>query len=84
MGIQRENGYSAQVSAYFKTNGCQISIAKTSHKDFFVAEECEFPPGTIGNLVVTVDDHSKSRQIELPQGIARGQVCVEYRVLAPF
>lgn len=85
MGIHREDGgYSANVEGFFVLRGERIRLAKTNGVTFVLAQPCEFPPGTQGDLVVFVDGKKDSKLVELPSGVALGQTVVNYKVLAPF
>jgi len=84
MGIRHENGYSATVEGFFVVNGDRIRVAKSSHLVFCVAVPLELPPGTEGDLLVTIDGESHSRRVRLPKGMHPGQLEVPYEVTAPF
>lgn len=59
-------------------------MAKTNGVTFVLAEPCELPPATEGELVIVVDGVSDSKRIVLPYGVALGQTSVRYDVVAPF
>jgi hypothetical protein len=84
MGIQRENGYSASVEAYLVVDDTRVRLAKTNGCTFTLAEPCELLPGTVGDLVVIIDDEEQSKAVLLPNGSALGQTIVDYIVTAPF
>jgi hypothetical protein len=84
MGIQRENGYSASVEAFLAVGDLLIRVARTSRDFLTLSQPCEFPPGTEGELVVSVDGHREARGITLNEGVAQGQRVVPYRVTVPF
>ncbi len=84
MGIRRENGYSATVSAYFAAGGERFRLAKTNGSTFVLSEPQELRPGTEGDLVVVVDDEKSSRRVALPDGAVKSDSTVNYRVVAPF
>jgi hypothetical protein len=84
MGIHRDNGYSAIVSAFFAAGGEQFALAKTNGASFVLAESQELAPGTEGDLVVVVDGEASSRRVTLPDGAILGETTVGYRVVAPF
>jgi hypothetical protein len=85
MGIQYERGYSAEVEGFFvHRSGARIRLAKTNGSSITLAETYELAPGTVGELLVIVDGQSDSRQVLLPDGVAKGQTVVSYSVAAPF
>jgi hypothetical protein len=84
MGMQREGGYSATVEGYLIVDNRRIPLARTNGSTFVLAEECILTPGTTGELLVVVDNDPNSRQVRLPEGVARGQTVVAYDVEAPF
>jgi hypothetical protein len=84
MGIQRENGYSASLSAYFRFNGHSVRLAKTNGCTFVIAEPAQVAAGTQGELVVIVDGREHSRLVSLPGGIGPGDTTVQYKEIAPF
>jgi hypothetical protein len=84
MGTHHKDGYSADVEGFFVVNQRRIHLAKTNGCTFVLAEPCEFPPGTEGDLLVIVDGKSSSRRIEVTDGIVPGQTVVRYRVTVPF
>jgi hypothetical protein len=85
MGIQRNNGYSAHVEGFFVVSDtARTRLAKTNEVEFTPAEPCEFAPGTIGELQVSVDGDVHSRLVVLPDGAAVGQATVRYEMAAPF
>ena len=84
MGVFRETGYSASVRAFFAFNGERIPLAKTNGSEFVLSKPHELSPGTSGDLIVILDGQSESRRVNLPDGVARGEVVVQYVVEAPF
>jgi hypothetical protein len=84
MGIRRETGYSATVESYLVIGDKQIRIAKTNHRELFLAESCEVAPRTTGNLVIIVDDDEQTNTVSLPDGVVDGQTVVAYTTVAPF
>ena len=84
MGTQRENGYSADVEGFFVVNGNRIRLAKTNGSTFCLAESCELPPGSEGDLLIIIDGKSHSRRVVVPDGVCLGQTQVSYKVSAPF
>ncbi|HEV7222094.1 MAG TPA: hypothetical protein VGN42_05290 [Pirellulales bacterium] len=84
MGTRHESGYSADVEAFFVTAGKRIRVAKTSHVELSIAESCELPPGTEGDLLIIVEGNARSQRVLLPEGVEPGQTRVKYEVAAPF
>ncbi len=84
MGRQYADGYSASVEGFLVVRGQRYRLAKTNNLSFTLADDCELPPGSEGELIVTVDGNSFSRTISLPCGIVLGQTTVDYTVAAPF
>ena len=84
MGTRHEIGYSADVEAFFVTAGKRIRVAKTNGSALSLAESCELPPGTEGDLLIIVDGNARSQRVLLPEGVERGQTTVKYMVAAPF
>ena len=84
MGIQRGNGYSANVEAFLAVGESKIRLAKTGRTTLAFAEACELPLGTEGELVVCVDGHCDTRSVVLPDGLTLGQRTAAYAVTAPF
>lgn len=84
MGIRHEDGYSANVEGHLVVDNARFQLAKSNGSTFVLADACELSPGTIGELVITVDGETDIRLIELPSGVPRGQFIVEYREAAPF
>ncbi|MCC6491992.1 MAG: hypothetical protein IT424_03115 [Pirellulales bacterium] len=73
MGIQRENGYSASVEAFLSIGALSVRLAKVGRDTLAFAEPCEFPPGTEGDIVVSIDGHRRSRRVVLADGVAAGE-----------
>ena len=84
MGIQRENGYSATVEAYFCINEQRVRLARTNGCTFDFAQPQQLPPGTCGTLLVIVDGQEHAKTIQLPGGASNDETSVQYRVIAPF
>lgn len=84
MGIQRENGYSATISAYFADGGVKYVLARTNGVTFDFTEPQELSPGTEGDLVVTLDGTTYSRRVILPDGASLADTTVRYDVIVPF
>ena len=84
MGTQHEHGYSAEVEGFLVIRGERVRVAKSNDRAFVLAEACELPPGTVGELLLIVDGKPDSRLITLPGGICKGQTLVPYQVAAPF
>lgn len=85
MGITRENGgYSAHVEGFLVLDGRRIRVAKTNGETITLAEACELPPGTEGDLLIIIDGDADSKRIELPDGVALGQRAVRYQHAVPF
>ena len=84
MGRYHADGYSANVEGFFVVNGQRIRVAKTNEALLTLADPCVLPPGTEGELIVTVDGNSFSRMISLPSGITVEQSTTDYIVAAPF
>ena len=84
MGIQRENGYSAHVEGFFVFGEGRVRLVKTNECTITLAESCELPPGTMGELLVIVDSRQHSQLVVLPEGVTPGQISVNYLVAAPF
>lgn len=84
MGIQHEHGYSADVEGFLVVRDERMRLAKSNDRAFVLAEACELPPGTVGELLIIVDGKSDSRLISLPFGVCKGQTLVSYQVAAPF
>jgi hypothetical protein len=67
--------YSATVSAYFATpDGDRLTVAKTNHRYFYLADPINLPPGTRGDLVVIVDGDVDGRPVVLPDGAVAGEL----------
>jgi len=84
MGTHHESGYSADVEGFFVYAGKRIRLAKTNGCAFVLAEPCELPPDSEGDLLVIVDGKSSSRRVVLPEGVQIGQTLVEYHMAVPF
>jgi hypothetical protein len=84
MGIHHSDGYSADVEGFFIVGELRIRLAKTNGSAFFLAESCELPPGTEGDLLVIIDGKSTSRHVEITDGIVPGQTLVRYQTAVPF
>ena len=77
-------GYSAHVEGFFVVGSNRFRVAKSSGERFCLAEPCELPPGTEGDLVVIVDGSASSRRVVVKNCVTEGYTAVEYDVLAPF
>jgi hypothetical protein len=77
-------GYSAHVEGFFVVGSNRFRVAKSNGERFCLAEPCELPPGTEGDLVVIVDGSASSRRIVIKDGIIQGQISVGYDVVVPF
>lgn len=84
MGTYHDDGYSADVAGFFVISSGRIRLAKTNGRAFVVAEPCELPPGTEGDLLTIIDGKAESRRVVIPEGVFRGQTSVRYEVAAPF
>jgi len=84
MGIRHQYGYSAEVEAFFVAAGARYRVAKTNGAAFSLAESCELPPRTEGDLLVIIDGSASSRRIVLPDGVEQEQTTVKYTVATPF
>jgi hypothetical protein len=84
MGVYRENGYSASVEAFLVVDGDPIRLAKTNGNTITLAKPHELLPGTIGELLIIVDNDERSTTVVLPDGAIANQTVVNYRVTAPF
>ncbi len=84
MGRYHADGYSADVEGYLVVDGQRIVLGKTNSRQLFLAEPCELPPGTEGELLIIIDGNASSRLVTLPSGVVQGQIAVEYTVAAPF
>ncbi|MEX2115214.1 MAG: hypothetical protein WD845_18620 [Pirellulales bacterium] len=84
MGRHHEDGYSASVEGFLVVRGHRFRLAKTNDRSLTLAVSCELPPGSEGELIVTIDGHRMSRLVTIPSGVALGQSTVNYTVAAPF
>jgi hypothetical protein len=84
MGVHHKDGYSATVEGFFVVGEQRVRVAKSNGSRIVLAEQCEVPPGTEGELLVIVDGSKSSRRVIVPSGIVAGQSVVEYQVAAPF
>lgn len=84
MGRYHDDGYSAEVAAYFVVSDQKLRLAKTNGRTFVFSAGCNLAPGTSGQLVVTLDGQEHSTLVVLPEGAAEDQANVKYEVLAPF
>jgi hypothetical protein len=84
MGMHHADGYSATVQGFLVVDGRRIRVAKTNEALITLADRCELPPGTEGELIVTVDGNSFSQTIRLPSGMSLDQSTTDYTVAAPF
>jgi hypothetical protein len=84
MGTSHADGYSASVKGYLVVGENRFRLAKTNGATFVLAEPCDLPAGTTGELVISIDGHSSSRLVELPAGVRRTVENIPYRVTAPF
>jgi len=84
MGRYHENGYSADVKAFFVVSNRKLRLAKTNGRPFVFSTGRNLPPGTSGQMVVTIDGHSHSRLVMRPYGAIEDRAIVKYEVLAPF
>ncbi len=80
MGIHHKDGYSASVEGFFVVGEARFRLAKTNGCSFVLAEFCELPPGSSGELLVIVDGKASVRCVRLPEGVALGQRVVNYEV----
>ncbi len=55
MGVHHKEGYSATVEGFFIVGGNRVRVAKSNGERFVLADPCEAPPGTEGELLVIVD-----------------------------
>ena len=84
MGVYRQNGYSADVEAFFVVGDERFRLAKSNACTFVLAESCELPPDTEGDLLTIIDGQRDSRRVVIPDGVVKGQTAVGYTVLVPF
>ena len=86
MGISRNGGYSASVTAFIKVGQSCMRLAKTNESRIVLAKPSDVavPAQMDVDLTVIVDDDIDSRRITLPLGINEGQSSVEYHSSVPF
>ena len=51
-----------------RVNGRILDVGQVGHKFLILTEPCELPPGTEGELVVTVDGKETERRVILYDG----------------
>jgi len=73
MATERLDCFSASVEAFLVVGEQRIRIAKTGPEEVVLVESRDLPRGAKGELEVTVDGHTVSRPITLPEGATRGR-----------
>lgn len=84
MGITRENGYSATIEGFLVVGNRSYRLAKTNGDYFVLADDCELPAHTLGDLLIIIDGEPDSKQIEIVDGVAPGERYVRYADPVPF
>lgn len=84
MGIHHDDGYSAEVRAFFVVGQDRIRLAKTNGTSFALAEYKHLPAGTEGILLVIVDGVESARLVRVVNDVKVGQTTARYSVVAPF
>jgi hypothetical protein len=84
MGVQHDDGYSADVEGFLIVGGDRMRIAKTNSSTFVLAELRALAPHVEGELLLIVDGKKHSRRVTLPNGVVAGDRLVHYKVIAPF
>lgn len=84
MGVQREDGYSADVEGFLLVGERRLRVAKTNGSAVVLVEPVELPPNCECELLSIVDGDKYSRRVTLPDGASLASARVNYRVVAPF
>ena len=61
-----------------RVNGRILDVGQVGHKFLVLAEPCDVPPGTEGELVVTVDDKETVQRVVLYDGIRHAATVVPF------
>ena len=79
MGKQwNDGGYSTDVDLYLQVGERKLRIAQIGPDAFILRDECEFPPGTEGTIVIKVDGDERKIHAFLQNGVVRGATEVQY------
>ena len=73
-----DGGYSSDVELSLQVGERTLRIAQIGPNRFILRDECEFPPGTEGTIVIKVDGDERKIHAFLQNGVARGATEVQY------
>ncbi len=74
----KDGGYSAEVAIRLQIGDKALRIAQIGPNSFILRDHCEFPPGTEGTIVITVDGNEREVHAFLQNGVVHGQAEVQY------
>jgi hypothetical protein len=74
----KDGGYSSDVSIQLRVADKALRIAQIGPKSFILRDTCEFPPGTEGTIVITVDGDERKIHAFLQNGVTNGTREVQY------
>lgn len=84
MGIHHKDGYSSTVESFLVIQKSRYRLAKTNEESMTLDEDCVAPPGTLAEMVITVDGTVRTKLVMLPDGILAGNRKAAYVTAAPF
>jgi hypothetical protein len=76
--ISRSSRYSPKVALTLLVGDHQLALSRVGPKDVLVRDRCEPIPPSDAQLVITIDDASKTYDIFLPNGIPAAPQRVTY------
>ncbi|HUE70155.1 MAG TPA: hypothetical protein VMP01_04630 [Pirellulaceae bacterium] len=79
MIARQPRDHSATVDLRLRVNGRILDVGQVGHKFLILAEPCELPPGTEGELIVTVDGKETVQRVILHDGARSDSAMVGFR-----
>jgi hypothetical protein len=76
--ITRSSRYSPKVALKLLVGDHHLTLSRVGPKDVLVRDQCEPIPPSDAQLVITIDDESKTYDIFLPNGIPAAPQRVTY------
>jgi hypothetical protein len=69
MSIAESKEYSVNIAGRLVVDGKILAIGQICGRHLVVIDDCDLPPGTEAQLIVTVDGREKVSHILLPHGL---------------
>ena len=78
MSKLQNNGHSAAVRLRLRVNGVELRVAQVGDSFLILRDQAEARPGTVADIIITVDGNQRVYPVILPEGIFSSSDFVEY------